>query len=103
MAYEGDENQLVGYCVSSISPDKEGEIDSLFVETKYRSLGIGKELMNRALDWMENEGVERKIIMLAAGNEDTLPFYEKHGFIPRSIILEQKNLKTKIKKIKIII
>jgi diamine N-acetyltransferase len=96
LAY-GQEKKLLGYCVSTINHHREGEIDSLFVEREYRSRGIGNELINRALDWMEKEKVERKSIMVAAGNGETLPFYEKHGFILRSIILEQKS-KTEIKK-----
>ncbi|HEX7468399.1 MAG TPA: GNAT family N-acetyltransferase [Methanobacterium sp.] len=43
-----DHDHIVGYCVSSVSNDI-GEIDSIYIEEKYRSVGIGDKLMKRAL------------------------------------------------------
>ncbi len=39
----------IGYCVSSISREKTGEIESIFVNVTYRSLGIGDSLIKNAL------------------------------------------------------
>ncbi len=85
-----DTEWLIGYCISSISDELMGEIDSIYLEEKYRSIGIGNELVKRSLQWMDKNGVKTKKIIVAVGNEDSLPFYERNNFFPRHIILEQK-------------
>lgn len=89
IATDKDTKWLVGYCVSSISEELEGEVDSIYIEEDYRSLGIGKELMERALKWMDRNGVKIKKIGVAVGNEDLLSFYGRYNFFPKHIILEQ--------------
>jgi diamine N-acetyltransferase len=87
---EDKESKLVlGYCITTISPENEGEIDSIYVEENYRSLGIGDQLMKRSLAWLESKGVKNKKVVVAVGNQETLSFYERYGFRPRSITLEQ--------------
>lgn len=90
IAKDEDKNEYIGYCISSISEDNVGEIDSIFLDENYRSSGIGNELMNRAIDWMDKKGVKSKKIVVAVGNEELLTFYKKFDFLPRHIILEQK-------------
>ena len=88
-AYDETTEQFIGYCISSISDELAGEVDSLYLEDKYRSLGIGNTLMKRSLNWMDQNSVKTKKIMIAAGNEDTLAFYSRYRFFPKHIILEQ--------------
>lgn len=83
-----DEGRCIGYCVSSIS-DRIGEVDSIFVEEGHRSRGIGGEMMKRALAWMESEKAGSVKISASVGNEEVLPFYQRHGFFPRYILLEK--------------
>ena len=90
-AYDEAAEQYIGYCISSISDEKIGEVDSIYLDKKYRSSGIGDALMKRSLDWMDQNGVETKRIMVAAGNENTLEFYSRYKFFPKHIILEQSN------------
>lgn len=90
IAKDNNTNNYVGYCISSISDELVGEVDSIYLKEKYRSSGIGKQLMNRALEWMGDEGVNDKKVVVAVGNEELLSFYEKYGFYPRHIILEHK-------------
>lgn len=80
----------VGYCISSISKENVGEVDSIYLDNRYRSSGIGSKLMERALNWMDEKGVETKKIVVAVGNEDLLSFYERYNFFPRHLILEQR-------------
>ena len=84
-----DGGQEIGYCVSSISYGI-GEIDSIFVEDSYRSSGIGSELVKRALSWMDKDQIERVKLAARIGNEEVLPFYRSHGFLPKHILLELK-------------
>ena len=37
------EQQVIAYCVSTITPDKTGEIDSIFVEEDHRGNGIADQ------------------------------------------------------------
>jgi ribosomal protein S18 acetylase RimI-like enzyme len=90
IAKDNDTKWLIGYCVSSISDELEGEVDSIYIEEDYRSLGIGKELIERAIKWMDANKVKIKRIVVAVGNEELLSFYSKYDFLPKHIILEQK-------------
>lgn len=80
----------IGYCISTVSKDLTGEIDSLFVEKEYRSFGLGDKLMKNSLKWLNDKGVKTKIIGVAEGNESALSFYERYGFYKRRIVLEEK-------------
>lgn len=80
----------VGYCASSFSPHRDGEIESVFVEAGFRTQGIGSVLVSRALQWFEEEGAVRVWVSVADGNESAFPFYRKFGFYPRMTVLEQK-------------
>jgi ribosomal protein S18 acetylase RimI-like enzyme len=85
-----DEVQIrVGHCISSVDNDNTGEIDSIFVLHSYRGLGIGEQLMQKGLQWMDEMGAEKIVVNVASGNEQAFGFYEKHGFYPRRTMLEQ--------------
>lgn len=80
---------LVGYCISTVTIDSVGEIDSLYIEPEYRKFGIGDKLMRSSLDWLDSKNVRMKIIGVAEGNEQAFDFYKKYGFYERRTILEQ--------------
>jgi ribosomal protein S18 acetylase RimI-like enzyme len=89
LAHDAEKGRVVGYCVSTIDNKKQGEIESVCVEPSYRRSGIAGNLMEKALKWMDEMSVEKKILVVAAGNEEVFAFYEEHGFYPRGTILEQ--------------
>jgi ribosomal protein S18 acetylase RimI-like enzyme len=82
-----DGETMVGYCISSIK-EGIGEIDSLFVEETHRSKGYGKELVDSAINWLNQKNCKRIILSVADGHESVLPFYEKLGFYPESTLLQ---------------
>lgn len=82
-----ESNTLIGYCVSTISGDNVGEIESIFIVEQYRRRGIGDYFMKRALEWMEKNAVIRKKVAVVAGNEEAFGFYERYGFYPKASIL----------------
>lgn len=82
----------VGYCISSINDQGKGEIDSIYLKKEYRNLGLGKELVKRAMEWMESQNSNELKIVVAVGNEDLLPFYSSFNFFPRHLILEKKKI-----------
>lgn len=84
-----DTGQYIGYCVSTIDKEMIGEIDSLYVEKEYRNQGIGNELMKRALEWLDENKVILKIVVVAEGNEKVIDFYNHYGFRIRKMVLVQ--------------
>jgi ribosomal protein S18 acetylase RimI-like enzyme len=89
LAKDAKTAELIGYCVSAVSAEGYGEIESIFVEPDYRRCGIADTLMKRALQWMDGKSVKRKTLAVSIGNEEVIKLYERYGFYPRSIILEQ--------------
>ena len=86
-AVQNETGTLVGYCISTIQ-DAVGEIDSLFVDESIRGTGIGKQLVENALQWMRARACERIIVSVAEGHESVFGFYEKFGFYPKLTTLE---------------
>jgi ribosomal protein S18 acetylase RimI-like enzyme len=80
----------IGYLVSAIRADGVGEIESIYVDDGFRGQSIGEELMQRALDWLDEHHVHTKVIAVAAGNQRAYKFYARFGFYPRVVMLKQK-------------
>lgn len=89
IAKDNQTGKFVGYCISTINEEKQGEIDSIFIEEDYRRCGIGDNFMQKALAWMDGMSVRGKMLEVASGNEEVFAFYKRHKFYPRSIILRQ--------------
>lgn len=73
-------NKKAGHCVTSHDKEGKGEVETLFVKEEFRKYGLGKLLIEKAIEWLKNNKVNNVDIMIAAGNEEALPFYEKFGF-----------------------
>jgi diamine N-acetyltransferase len=80
----------MAYCISTVSADGCGEVDSMFVEEHFRRCGVGSELLRRALAWLDSVGASSKVVTVAHGNEGALAFYKRFGFHPRTILLRQR-------------
>ena len=91
LARDADNERVVGYCISSIKREGMGEIDSIFVESDYRRNGIGDYLINSALQWLKSRVIKRIIVQVMVGNEESHPFYNRHGFSARTTIMMQIN------------
>lgn len=85
LAYDGED--LVGYCVSTVTSAKWGEVDSIYIEQGYRKQGVGTRFMETALAWLHEQGAEKWEIGVAAGNEEAVSFYARFGFHPCVIVL----------------
>lgn len=89
LARDMDTGELVGYCISTVYGDRQGEIESIYIKPDYRGSGIGDKLMKRALRWMDEYPVNSKVLAVGAGNEEVFAFYSRYSFYPRTTILEQ--------------
>lgn len=86
-----EKNIPIGYCIASANAGC-GEIDSLFVVPEYRSGGIGGELLQKALEWLEEQRCNTITVLVAEGNEHTIPFYERFGFKPKATLLKMASV-----------
>jgi ribosomal protein S18 acetylase RimI-like enzyme len=82
--------EAVAYCLASLTRDLEGEVDSIYVEPDYRRFRVADALMRHALRWLDERGAASKRIVVAAGNEPALPFYEFYHFYPRYVVLLER-------------
>jgi ribosomal protein S18 acetylase RimI-like enzyme len=80
--------QLAAYCIASVSSERIGELDSLFVSEAMRNAGVGRALADAAMAWLKAEGATRFRIVVYSGNERALGFYARLGFVPRHVVLE---------------
>jgi [ribosomal protein S5]-alanine N-acetyltransferase len=87
LARDAVTKEYIGYCVTSVDTEKQGEIESIYVEKDYRLSGIGDSLMTRALAWLETVTVKKTILGVAEGNEGVFAFYRRHNFYPRVTVL----------------
>ena len=83
-----EEMQPIGYCIASID-NLVGEIDSIFILSRYRRTGIGSELVSLALKWIEDHGCKTIKVGIAQGNEEAFDFYRRFGFAERMTIMQK--------------
>ena len=85
----GLDEPAVAYCISTVSDDGVGEIDSIYVKEDLRGQGVGSELMRRALAWLDSKKVAAKIVSVMSDNDEALAFYRRFSFHPRTILLQE--------------
>jgi len=92
IAFDKNKKKNIGYSISSVTGkiEKEGEIDSIFIDPGYRGLGIGETLMKHGIQWLDKHNTKTRKIIVAAGNENVFSYYEKFGFYHKFSILEPK-------------
>ncbi|MEH7332518.1 GNAT family N-acetyltransferase [Neobacillus drentensis] len=103
-----DEDKIVGYVYSNISPKEAysndfatffdlstvskknvGCLSQFYIKEEYRQYGIGSKLFNMSLEWLEQfEDVEDYFIYVSNGNDDALEFYKRKGFSVSHDILD---------------
>ena len=66
---------LITSFISYISTNV-GYVDELFVEEKFRKIGIGKALVEKAMNWQKSNNSE----VVFVTTDDSQEFYQKIGF-----------------------
>ena len=80
LVYTSNHHEPIGFCITSLSSDRLGEVEALYVLDQYQGNNLGTKLMQNSLQWLEeNSALEQKLIV-AAGNEQVFSFYHKFGF-----------------------
>jgi GNAT superfamily N-acetyltransferase len=80
-----DDGELLGYVGCGANrdpapPAEVGEVRSLFVSPKAWRRGVGRELMDAALDDLRDRGYTAAIVWSFAANDRANAFYERTGF-----------------------
>jgi len=88
---ETEELTLAGYCISTISENKMGEIDSLFVDAAFRKQGIGTIFMKKSMEWLQANQCNPIRLNVSYGHERVFGYYQRLGFYPRLTTLELRN------------
>lgn len=86
---EDEDAVIIGYCISTLEKAK-GEIESLFIEEKFRKNRLGNMLISNAIKWLKERRCNTILVSVADGHEDVFDFYMKNGFYPRLTYLELK-------------
>lgn len=87
--------KLAGFIELRVFPDfVEGQpiaiILNLIVAEAHRRLGIGSELMQRAIEDAERRNAIETHVWIDVDNQRAIDFYTKHGFGKRQLLLERE-------------
>lgn len=91
-----EDDKVIGYIFAEIkdiaSPHayeikKVGFIDSVFIKEEFRGRGVGKELINKASEWMKSEGISICTLNVRDKNMKATELYEKIGFKKDDIVM----------------
>lgn len=82
-------DEPVGYCISSVDSEGNGEIDSLYVVEHHRRAGLGTNLVRRSINWLDSHQATQIVMAVFAENLEALEFYQQLGISPRTILLER--------------
>lgn len=81
------DSKLIGFCYSYISVkpnyfklERFGFIGDLFVREEFRRLGIGRRLVEDALEFFQKKKINQIELLVAIKNDETIRFWEALGF-----------------------
>jgi ribosomal protein S18 acetylase RimI-like enzyme len=92
---ETDFGELVGYLAASpkefgYRKSKYLEVDNMGVIPEYRSKGLGRELMDKAIEWAKENGFQKVYVCSYSENDKAIKFYEKCGYKKIDVSLERE-------------
>jgi ribosomal protein S18 acetylase RimI-like enzyme len=82
--YEG---AVAGYATCHLEEDGRGEIGLVGVAEKARGMGIGKGIVNAALDWFAAQGIETVDVVTQGRNIAAQRLYQRCGFMTHTVQL----------------
>lgn len=83
------EGVVVGFCIFSLIK-RRGTIDGIFIHEDYRKQGIGRCLVNKALNWMKKRNIKRIYVNVIIDDIGAIEFCEKCGFYPKTVELKYR-------------
>lgn len=87
-----EEEKIVGVIMSG-HDGRRGFIHHTTVHSKYRKQGVGKKLVEHAMDALDREGINKVALVAFERNETGNAFWEKIGFSQRDdLVYRNKNI-----------
>jgi ribosomal protein S18 acetylase RimI-like enzyme len=86
----GERDLVIGACRTSLMGDEHpcaAHIHDLIIEEPYRSQGLGRALLDDAIAWCAEKGVDEVCLGVAPLSMRSRRFYERYGFEEASILL----------------
>ncbi|PGB04618.1 streptothricin N-acetyltransferase SatA [Bacillus toyonensis] len=74
-------NQIIGFIVLKKNWNYYAYIEDITVDKKYRTLGIGKRLVDQAKKWAKEDNMPGIMLETQNNNVAACKFYEKCGFV----------------------
>ena len=93
-----DDDFIVGAIMVG-NDGRRGYIYHTSVHPNYRKQGIGKKLVEAALDSLHKIGINKVALVVFEKNKDGNEFWEKLGFISRNDLIYRNKALTEIKRI----
>lgn len=88
-----DEGKIVAFAFYRYRPHiGEGYLNRMAVDPSYQGKGIGKMLLEDALNWFKKKGAETVRLTTQCNNEKSVALYKNYGFKPvdKSIVITYK-------------
>ena len=84
-----EETGIIGFCIVK-QDDQENFLQALYVLPGFQSQGVGKRLLQTALDWL---GSEKEVVLnVASYNEKAIAFYRAFGFVSKGSVVSAEAL-----------
>lgn len=90
------DGEIIGYLICNFCkseeyrvPVKSAILDSFFVLEEHRNKGIGAKLYDLFSNWCKENDIKRMKVDVHALNRLGIKFYERAGFKPYTLIMEQ--------------
>ncbi|GHO64129.1 hypothetical protein KSC_030210 [Ktedonobacter sp. SOSP1-52] len=88
--------RAVGYALVAVhggsdtwqTPDQVAKLETLSVLPDARSSGIGSALMHAVYEELQQAEITEIMVNVIASNKDALRFYERHGLMPKIMMLQ---------------
>jgi GNAT superfamily N-acetyltransferase len=91
-----DGGSVVGHLLGSlgeasdIRPIRVATLVSMYVMPTHRSAGAGAKLVAAFREWAGAAGADRLAVSAYAANDGAIRFYQRQGFLPRTLLLERE-------------
>jgi len=85
-----DRDDVIGSCHTSLMGDEHpcaAHIHELIIEEPYRGQGLGRALLDDAIAWCVETGIDEVCLGVAPRSMRSRRFYEQYGFEEASILL----------------
>gem|GEM_PF-650691 len=76
--------------LEKLEVEQVAKLEELFVSEKYRSLGVGSQMLKSFFEWGSEKGAEFVQLDVMNQNSPGIKFYEKIGFQPYSTTMEAR-------------